>query len=111
MKAIESRAPHAHPFWVRWAWDTVGRKRGFPRLEGMDGPMLTAIDMSKVLRLAVSRAEAAAALGMSLDSFERYVQAEVRLIRRGRMRLVPVSELRRWLAENSERPMAELRGG
>lgn len=48
---------------------------------------------------------------MSLDSFERYVQAEVRLVRRGRIRLVPVDELERWLAENAERPMAEqLRG-
>ena len=63
------------------------------------------------LRLALTRAEAAETLGMSLDSFERYVQAEVRLVRRGRIRLVPVGELERWLAENAERPMAEqLRG-
>lgn len=87
-----------------------GRKQGFPRLEDVDEPMLTTADMPKVLRLALPRAEAAAALGMSLDSFERYVQAEVRLVRRGRMRLVPISELKRWLTENAERPMAELRG-
>jgi hypothetical protein len=58
-------------------------------------------------RLALTRAEAAEALGMSIDSFERYVQAEVRLIRRGRIRLVPIGELERWLVENAERPMAE----
>jgi hypothetical protein len=57
-------------------------------------------------RLALTRAEAAEALGMSLDSFERYVQTEVSLVRRGRMRLVPIGELERWLAENAERPMA-----
>lgn len=59
------------------------------------------------LRLALTRTEAAEALGMSLDSFERYVQSEVRLVRRGRIRLVPVGELERWVAENAERPMAE----
>lgn len=59
------------------------------------------------LRLALTRTEAAEALGISLDSFERYVQGEVRLVRRGRIRLVPVGELERWVAENAERPMAE----
>lgn len=58
-------------------------------------------------RLALTRTEAAEAIGMSLDSFERYVQSDLRLIRRGRIRLVPVGELERWVAENSERPMAE----
>jgi hypothetical protein len=59
------------------------------------------------LRLALTRTEAAEAIGMSLDSFERYVQSDLRLIRRGRIRLVPVGELERWVVENSERPMAE----
>jgi hypothetical protein len=53
--------------------------------------------------IAVSRADAAAALGMSLDSFERNVQPDVRIIRRGRLRLVPVVELVRWANENAER--------
>jgi len=52
-------------------------------------------------RLALTRAEAAAAIGLSLDSFERYVQADLRLIRRGRLRLVPVSELTRWVETNA----------
>ena len=54
-----------------------------------------------VQRVALTRPEAAAALGMSVDSFERYVQPELRIIRRGRMRLIPVSELERWAAENA----------
>jgi hypothetical protein len=39
---------------------------------------------------------------MSLDSFERHVQPELRLIRRGKLRLVPVTELERWANENAE---------
>jgi hypothetical protein len=54
-------------------------------------------------RLALTREEAAAAIGMSLDSFERHVQPTIRLLRLGRMVLVPVSELGRWLDENAER--------
>ena len=56
-------------------------------------------------RLALTRAEAAEALGISLDSFERYVQLELRLVRRGRLRLVPVSELTRWLDSNAARTL------
>ena len=54
-------------------------------------------------RIALSREEAAASIGMSLDSFERHVQPHVRLIRVGRLRLVPVTELARWCDEAAER--------
>jgi hypothetical protein len=57
---------------------------------------------SNVPRVALSRQEAAAALGMSLDSFERHVQPELKLIRRGKLRLIPVVELERWAIENAE---------
>jgi hypothetical protein len=56
-------------------------------------------------RLALTRAEAAASLGMSLDSFERYVQPDLRYVRRGRLRLVPVRELERWLDANATRTL------
>lgn len=56
-------------------------------------------------RLALTRAEAARALGMSIDSFERYVQPELRLVRRGKLRLIPVAEIERWLAENAARAL------
>jgi hypothetical protein len=52
--------------------------------------------------VALSREEAAASLGISIDSFERHVQPDVRLIRRGRLRLVPVCELERWAEEQAE---------
>jgi hypothetical protein len=54
-----------------------------------------------VPRVALTKVEAAAALGISVDSFERHVQPELRVIRRGRMRLVPVSELERWARQNA----------
>jgi hypothetical protein len=52
--------------------------------------------------------EAAAAIGMSVDSFDRYVRPSLRLVRLGRMVLVAVAELERWVEENAaitlERP-------
>ena len=58
-------------------------------------------------RLALNRAEAAAALGISVDSFERYVQGELRILRRGRLRLIPVAELERWLEANAGRVLED----
>jgi excisionase family DNA binding protein len=54
-----------------------------------------------VPRLALSKAEAAAALGVSIDFFEQHVMPELRVVRRGRRRLIPVRELDRWLGENA----------
>jgi hypothetical protein len=51
-------------------------------------------------RLALTKREAAAALGMSVDSFERHVQPELRVVRRGKLRIVALSEIERWLREN-----------
>ena len=67
---------------------------------------LVQADMA-VPRMALTRAEAAAALGISLDSFERHIQPELRLLRRGSLRLVPVRELERFLEENAERVLGE----
>ncbi len=52
-------------------------------------------------RLALTRREAATALGMGVTSFEQYVQPQVRAVRRGKLRLFPVRELERWLDENA----------
>jgi hypothetical protein len=60
------------------------------------------VDLRNVPRVALSRQEAAASLGMSLDSFERHFQPELRLIRRGKLRLIPLVELERWAIENAE---------
>jgi hypothetical protein len=60
-------------------------------------------ETSPIPRVALTRDEAAAAVGMSLDSFERHVQPELRLIRRGKLRLVPITELERWADAAAER--------
>lgn len=60
-------------------------------------------ELAPIPRLALTREEAAAALGMSLDSFERHIQPTLRLVRLGRMVLVPVREIDRWLDENAAR--------
>jgi len=59
------------------------------------------------LRLALSKSEAAAALGVSVDFFEDNVMHQIRVVRPGRRRLVPVNELVRWLDENANRPLGE----
>jgi hypothetical protein len=60
-------------------------------------------------RLGLSMAEAAAALGVSIDYFSKYVQPEVRIVRVGRRRIVPVGELERWLDRNAEAAVEVLR--
>jgi len=52
--------------------------------------------------VALPLPEAAAALGMALSSFERNVKPEVRLIRRGKLVLVPLRELERWADDQAE---------
>jgi hypothetical protein len=58
-------------------------------------------------RFALTPPEAAAAIGVGPDFFEENVAPELRLIRRGRKRLVPVSELERWVAQAASAPMVE----
>ncbi|MEJ7787409.1 MAG: hypothetical protein WKF96_21605, partial [Solirubrobacteraceae bacterium] len=63
--------------------------------------------LSVVIRpIALGKPEAAAALSMSVDSFERHVQPELRVIRRGRLRLFAIAELERWAIEAGERTLA-----
>jgi excisionase family DNA binding protein len=59
-----------------------------------------------IARLALTKKEAAESLGVSLDFFDEHIAPELRMVRRGRRRLIPVGELERWLAEN-----ADLAGG
>jgi excisionase family DNA binding protein len=55
------------------------------------------------LRLTLSPTEAAAALGVSRDFFDEHVKHELRVIRRGRLVLVPVRELERWAEASAAR--------
>jgi excisionase family DNA binding protein len=57
-------------------------------------------------RLALRPDEAAQALGMSPDHFERFVAGDLRWARLGRLKIVPVTELERWLAQHAARDLA-----
>jgi excisionase family DNA binding protein len=54
-------------------------------------------------RLAFTKEEAAEALRISMDTLERYVMGELRIIRLGRLRLIPRAELERWVERNAAR--------
>ena len=62
-------------------------------------------DGPAVPRLALTKAEAAQALGVSIDFFEDHVMHELRIVRRGRRRLIPLAELARWLERSAERAL------
>lgn len=63
---------------------------------------------ASIPRIALTPAEAAAAIGVGPDFFDEKVAPELRVIRRGRKRLVPVTELELWAAENAERVLGEI---
>jgi hypothetical protein len=57
-------------------------------------------------RVALTIPEAAAALGVGPDFFNENIRPELKVIRRGSKRLVPVRELERWAEANAERTLA-----
>jgi hypothetical protein len=66
-----------------------------------------------VPRYTLTRREAAAALGISLNHFERKVQPELKLVPSGQLVLIPVSEPERWVQRHArylvEAPVHPLR--
>ena len=57
-------------------------------------------------KLALSKAEAAEALGMSVDHLERHVLPDLRIVRSGRLRLIPLTEIEAWLDRSASRTLA-----
>jgi hypothetical protein len=57
--------------------------------------------IAPVERILYTREEAATALGMSVDTFERRVQPFIRVVPCGALVQVPPDELRRWARENA----------
>ena len=53
----------------------------------------------------MTKAEAATAIGVSVDFLEAHVLADLAVVRRGRKVLVPVAELERWVAERANRTL------
>ncbi len=52
-------------------------------------------------RYTLTRREAAAALSISLNHFERHVQPELKVVPSGQLILIPVSELERWVQRHA----------
>jgi hypothetical protein len=58
-----------------------------------------------ITRLALSKTEAAEAIGCSVDFLEEHVWPELKIIRRGRLCFVAVAELERWLTAEAQRTL------
>lgn len=57
--------------------------------------------VAAVERILYTRDEAATALGMSIDTFERRVQPFIKVVPCGQLVLVPPLELERWVATHA----------
>ena len=64
-------------------------------------PKAVARPLQPVPRYTLTRREAAAALGISLNHFERRVQPELKVVASGQLILIPVSELERWVQRHA----------
>jgi hypothetical protein len=62
-----------------------------------------------VPRYTLTRREAAASLGISINHFERRVQPELKVVISGQLILIPIAELERWVQRNARR-LVEIRG-
>jgi excisionase family DNA binding protein len=59
--------------------------------------------VTATLRVTLTPTEAAEALGVSRDFFDQHIRDELKLIRRGRIILIPVRELEQWAERNATR--------
>jgi hypothetical protein len=62
-----------------------------------------------VPRYALTRREAAASLGMSINHFERRVQPELKVIFCGQLILIPLVEIERWVQTHARPPVGDYR--
>jgi hypothetical protein len=81
------------------------------RVVTVDGDLLV-MGLARALaaaqpRIALRIEEAAAALGVSADFFNAHVRPELRLIRRGRLVLVAVTELEAWAERSGARTLEQ----
>ena len=65
----------------------------------------SALHEDEVVPLALRPEQAARALGVSRSFFFESILPELRVVRCGRLRLVPVRSLHDWLDRNAARPM------
>jgi len=57
---------------------------------------------------SLTRREAAASLGISINHFERRIQPELKVVLSGQLVRIPVAELERWVQRNAH-PLVEVR--
>lgn len=55
-----------------------------------------------VPRVALTRQEAALSLGVSLSFFAEHIQPDLKLVRIGSVRLVPLRELEKWIEQQAQ---------
>jgi hypothetical protein len=65
--------------------------------------------MTGIPPLALRRHEAALALGLSDESFDRYARPHIEAVRCGAVTLYPVASLQRFLAERASAPVDDIR--
>jgi hypothetical protein len=72
-------------------------------------PALSTRPATPALALTVERA--AASLSVGWDTFHNEIEPELQIVRIGRRKLVPVSELQAWLERRAERVLDENSSG
>ena len=65
--------------------------------------------LAPVPRYTLTRREAAASLGVSINHFERKVQPELKVVLSGQLILIPVAELERWVQRHAHQ-LTQMRG-
>ncbi len=65
--------------------------------------------LASVPRYTLTRREAAASLGVSINHFERKVQPELKVVLSGQLILIPVAELERWVQRHAHQ-LTQVRG-
>jgi len=65
--------------------------------------------MKGTASLALRREDAAKALSVSDETFDRHIRPSLPVVRVGSVRLYPVSALEQWLLDNAESPADEVR--
>ena len=86
------------------AWDADVAVGGDPAQRDARAPgprAKRARPVQPVPRYTLTRREAAASLGISLNHFERRVQPELKVVLSGQLVLIPVAELERWVQRNT----------
>lgn len=58
--------------------------------------------------LALRREDAAAAIGVSDETFDKHVRPSLPCVRLGSVRVYPTAALREWLCQHSDTPLTEL---